>query len=177
MSTSYNEVIYWNARTRPNATFLVESESEYISKHLKGCDDILDFGPGTGRVFPLYRGKTVVGYDISLRYVETVFERAFKNEVTYYHILNPRVSTLPFANKSFQAVVCSSVLLHQRPENIELVMSELSRVGKKVIVLTWAGRESPSSHCFPHDYDALLEKYTVIDKIKYKDQIYFVYVG
>lgn len=177
MQTSYNEVMYWNARTRPNATFLLESEREYLTKHLKGCNNILDFGPGTGRAFSVYEDKRVTGYDISSQYVERVFTRAREHHVAYVHTIAPWIGPLRFAKNQFDAVVCSSVLLHQRPIIVEFIISELARVGEKVIVLTWAGGGDTSEHCFDHDYDKLLREYTVVDRVEYKDQIYFVYMG
>ena len=66
---NYNVVDYWNERGNPCSNTidkLTALHLEYLERHTIGCENILDFGPGYGRMFPAYKyAKNVVGVDVT----------------------------------------------------------------------------------------------------------------
>jgi ubiquinone/menaquinone biosynthesis C-methylase UbiE len=166
----YDEVQYWNARAEPNYVkycpdFVTRAHIEYVKKNLSDCSNILDFGPGIGRIFPAYQNvKTVQGYDVSSLYKERVCAASMNFDFVFDLVVAPAIQQLPFEDNQFDAAVSVSVFLHQRPSNILLVMRELVRVAKKVIAVTWQEPKvpfhkigdntliRPEEYCFHYPY-------------------------
>lgn len=187
----YDELEYWGKRECPNSASDRDTQShrDFTKKHLRGCKKILAFGVGVGRMFPAFSEVTeVIGYDISEKYKEEVIKYAEEMPFKYTHIVEDKIKELPFDDGEFDAVVCVSVLLHQRPTNIERVMKEVARVGKKTIVVSYYECYQPFStdlntalnnYCFNHNYEYLckINDWTMKDKLvsDIERQIYFVY--
>jgi len=164
----YDVVGYWNKRWNPNSASRKATErcQEFVKERIVAGGKILDFGVGVGRLFPAYeKAGEVVGYDISVAYARRVLRESKKHGFDFTLVIKPEVGVLPFADKSFDVVVCTSVLLHQPPELVEFIMRELARVGVEVIVVTFfdesvlfsVGEGSHDHHCFNHDYFGLCE--------------------
>ena len=74
---------------------------------------ILDAGCGTGAILKqLGNGKRNVGVDLAPEAISFCYERGLNN------VRQADVCALPFANASFDAVICSSVLYHQWVKDI-----------------------------------------------------------
>ena len=190
----YTEYGYWNRRpipTDPNMSPETNQKHiDYISSHLKGSCKVFDFGPGIGRTFEAYKEMEYVeGCDISRLYevqVKAEAERiGFKFKLIHLDLVE--LGRLPYADNDFDVAVASEVLLHQRPENILLVMSELVRIANKVIVISWyeervnfnaPGLLKPGmNHCFHYNYPQICKDndWKVYDIETADRQVYFVY--
>ena len=145
---SYDEVAYWNERENPNNPSLDPAvhaaHIEFVRMRVGKVARLLDFGPGIGRIFPAYGGvEHVVGYDISSKYYQRAMEHSkqfpFKFSLDVVRCIQP----LPYIDKSFDVAVAVSILLHQRPCHILMVMKELARVAKRVVVIAYYDPKKP----------------------------------
>ena len=181
----YDTLKYWNRRKSPNSKDIevdTPTHLAFLKKHLDGAMFILDFGPGNGRLLEAYIGvNKVEGYDISSVYKECLLEKARRLKVNFNLTIGKNVETLPYKTDEFNVAVATEVLLHQKPEHINLVMLELARVSSKVVVISWMEDGVPFNlergHCFHYNYFELCEQNNLetIDFQKYKKQIMFVY--
>lgn len=184
----YDEVKYWNRRNNPNSATeaATKTDIEFIKKNLIGCRNILDLGPGVGRIFAAYEAMiSVEGYDISSLYRA----RAIKESAKYGFDLNitvgDSIGRLPYADKEFDAAVASSVFLHQKPSRIVGVMGELARVVMKVIAISWFEPErhfdgdiyDDDAYCFNYNYPKMCDDngWLISDVITDGRRIWFVY--
>lgn len=182
---SYDEISYWKNRVKPNAPAadapeFVKQHLRYIKKHLRNCKTVLDFGPGEGRLFAAYAGlNRVEGFDLTDIRKDSLISQARKYNLNFNLTVEEIVGCLPYSDKEYDAVVATEVLLHQRPENIDRVMLELVRVGKKVIVITWyePDNDNKSKHCFNHDYYNICArlKLTMSDVKQAGKKLFFIY--
>ncbi|GGY82939.1 methyltransferase [Cellvibrio zantedeschiae] len=103
--------------------------------NIKDGDTLLDVGCGEGRHIIhacLEHNILGVGVDLSLRDLKTTLERfapfAAYNPNSYFSIQQTDATRLPFADHSFDKIICSEVLEHI--ENYTSVMQEINRVLK-----------------------------------------------
>lgn len=196
----YNEIEYWNKRQYPNnpnlggkiSQKLVDENTErhinYVRKHVDGLNRILVLGPGIGRVFPAYnRVKFVEGFDISSLYKDRVIKEGKRYDFEFTLTIKKQVGLLPYKEKEFDASIAVMVLLHQRPVNIVKVMSELIRVSKKAIIISFHRKgkrfDDPdielkkSTHCYNYSYLDIckVQGWVVEDVIFTLNGIYFVF--
>ena len=198
-TNDYQEDVYWNKRAFPtDPTMLPEKTQEhieYIRKQLKSMDErILDFGPGIGRTFEAYKSVySVDAVDVSMIYTDRVKAEAAKYDfnfnLQYTTVKKIQEEGLPFGDKVFDVAVASEVFLHQRPEHIIKIMTELARVAKKVVVISWMVQEAKipymelgqevhgRNHCFHYHYPALCEALgmSINNEVYTENQIYFTY--
>jgi len=137
---NYDEVKHWNNRKNPNAKLSNDVIEKYILSYIRNnlgeSKYILDFGPGVGRTFTAYKGvKSVDAYDISDAWQELLLNKKYpwKFNLT----INKKIEKLPYSDKQFDCGIAMSVLMHQRPDNIKFVLSELVRTCKYVIIGTY----------------------------------------
>src|SRR5438128_11523697 len=84
---------------------------------------ILDAGCGTGAILKqLGNEERNVGVDLAPEAISFCDERGLNN------VRQADICALPFANASFDAVICSSVLYHQWVKDIEGAVREMYRV-------------------------------------------------
>jgi SAM-dependent methyltransferase len=162
----YEEKEYWDKRANPNSASEVITTCHlvFVEGQLGNAEYIIDFGPGVGRTFPAYKNvKKVVGWDITRQYAIKAIEESKKYDFDFDFHCSDEIGNTPYRSKFFDAAVCVSVLLHQRPHNILKMMNELKRVAKKAIVITAFDRNAPwdvpceeekeySKHCFNYNY-------------------------
>ena len=116
---------------------------EAIRQNISG-DTVLDVGCGRGELLDLLSSFFVVGCDISPRRSDN------------HPIVQAFAESLPFADDSFDTVVCTHVLEHVR--NLPAAMNELRRVASSRIIVV-VPRERPyrfgfNLHVtfFPYEY-------------------------
>jgi dolichol-phosphate mannosyltransferase len=90
-----------------------------ITQLAQGFDRVLDVGCGSSRILGSIPGMT--GLDVQLHKLR--YDRRFENQLVHGSIFD-----LPFANESFDCLVCSEVIEHIPAE--EKAFDELSRVLK-----------------------------------------------
>lgn len=162
----YDPVQYWRTRKDPN-TVNPETKNHlsFLEEHLSGVDSILDFGPGVGRLFSAYKGSSiVVGCDVTDQHDERLDKLASEYGFDFELLISDESSgELPYVDDSFDAAVSVQVLLHQTAEDAKTILSELARVGKKIIIVSY-WEEHPlrlSDHCFSHDYVGLCNELNI----------------
>jgi len=188
----YNEIKYWRNRKYPNSVLTVNPPPieelnyfSYIKKHLSGCSSVLDFGPGVGRTFIAYDSlKKLECFDITDKHLTTLNDAARRYNFKFKFTLGNKIGVTPYKDKKFEAAISCQVFLHQKPDKIKKVMSELLRIADKVIVISWSQKGSvvtDAPHCFNYNYMDICRKngWKVLD-VKYKPKnnpmyIYFVY--
>jgi hypothetical protein len=75
------------------------------------------------------------------------------------------IKKLPYKDDDFDCGIVMRVLMHQRPTNIELVLTELMRCCKYIIVGTYWNQNGSfdtietDKRKYNHDYKGLCEKY------------------
>jgi SAM-dependent methyltransferase len=189
----YDEVHYWRNRVNPNSPSvgpdITKRHIDYVSSHVKGLFRVLDFGPGVGRIFPAYNGvRFIEGFDISPTYKDRVIAASREHNLSFRLTISPKVGELPYGDKTFDAAVAVSVLLHQRPENIEKAMQELARVANKVVVVSMGyGKkecdlpnvesDDPSKFCFRYNYESICSTcgWEIDNIVRFKKYIMFTY--
>lgn len=184
----YDEVTYWSKyRDNPNAENANREKSIlYVQDNLIGCQNILDFGPGVGQIFPAFMGmRKVTGFDITDKWEAELRQKAEEIGFEFYFVSSSKIGALPFKDNQFDAAVAMSVFLHQQPKHIVGVMTELARVACKVIVSTWRepskhyDTETKQNHCYNYNYPKICDdnglKYDIIEGSRQTGKIYFVY--
>jgi SAM-dependent methyltransferase len=84
---------------------------------------ILDAGCGTGAILKqLGNGERNVGVDLAPEAISFCYERGLNN------VRQADICALPFANASFDAVICSSVLYHQWVKDVAIAVREFYRI-------------------------------------------------
>jgi ubiquinone/menaquinone biosynthesis C-methylase UbiE len=183
----YNEQKYWNKRSDPNTIRGWFSEFrkltiEYIKKNVAEAESILELGPGRGRTLEAYNSQQKIrGYDISSLYSEQLMQRAkILNLNIRLDIAESVSSFFPYVENKFDVGVSCQVFLHQRPENIVHVMSEMARVCNKVVTVTggYSSNRLLARHVFSHDYPTICAKLDceMNHVIAYPPHIYFSYM-
>lgn len=190
MNNTYDPIKYWNEREYPcwKATVgkITPLQIEYVSENVEECEKIIDFGPGFGRLFPAYKNaKSVIGYDISSKYKDQIYEEAENYSFKFNLIVDHNIGVIHYSDDYFDAAVAAEVFLHQTPDKILDIMKELSRVAKKVIVISFMdpkkvfGRDNSLVHqyCFNYNYLKICEEngMMVENNKVLNNQLYFVY--
>lgn len=103
-----------------------------IAQEAEG-DNVLDVGSATCISYPLFKDKKdYVGIDFTKNFLKTA--KIQHKELTVVHGDSRQ---LPFADESFDSVVCKDVFIHLGPEDYKKVIMEMWRVAKKQILLVF----------------------------------------
>jgi len=185
----YNKIKYWNSRNDPNNDFCrsitqnhIKAVKPFITKNI----NILEYGPGIGRMIELYKDQSHINFfDISSNYKERLKQKCHNQDLKIQQYIIQKDSTIktPFKDNEFDIVCAFEVLLHCPEEEIEEVIKELSRIGKKVIIITWYknGETLKSGYCFTRNYKNLIKKNNLKlthwdeDSFKSIPQTFFIY--
>jgi len=92
----------------------------------RGVNKILDLGCGAGRHI-IYFGKKgfiVVGLDISNKVLSIAQRRLEREKVKNCVLINHEMSSLPFPNEHFDAVVSINVIHHDKIKNIKKLLEK-----------------------------------------------------
>jgi len=184
---SYNKISFWKNRYDPNSDNGRKTTPDHIKivkPFLPPNINLLDYGPGVGRMIDLYKNQTHINfYDISPTYKSRLIQKCKNNNLKINkHIIDEsgKIKT-PFKDNEFDIVCSFEVLLHCPEAEIEEVIRELSRIGKKVIIITWykKGETLVTKHCFTRNYKNLIKKNNLklihLDEDSLKSQIFFIY--
>ncbi|MHB1907716.1 MAG: class I SAM-dependent methyltransferase [Nitrososphaerales archaeon] len=95
----------------------------------KGVSKILDLGCGTGRhsIYLAKRGFQVSAFDQSRKAIRRANELS-RDVLINFKTWNMINFPYPYANSTFDAIVCTKVLHHTTKNNIQRIASEISRV-------------------------------------------------
>jgi SAM-dependent methyltransferase len=113
-----------------------ESRIEETLTHLPpSCMSALDVGCGMGRLLSRLKNRCAcAGADISSK----ILQRSLMKAVC----AQAHIQSLPFASKSFDAVLCTEVLEHIPEDLFPLAIAELRRVARKYILISVPNREN-----------------------------------
>ena len=160
----YDPVAYWNTRENPNNEQGLEParirfDTGFIRAAVAELDPVLELGPGVGRTFEAYsKEQHITTLDLSRIYSERLILRAKELGLTLsQNFLSNPDQRYPFNDGEFAVGVASQVFLHVPPEIIYHSVSEMMRVCKKVVVISYYEHGVPTSpksgtSCFNHDY-------------------------
>jgi SAM-dependent methyltransferase len=171
----YKSKEYWNTRKKPNKyNHIMQYEALEVLPFVKDVKSVLDFGCGIGRTMPLYIDKDVTGLDFSSIYKDRIDKKV-------NHIIHDvHDSDLPFTEDHFDCGVLIKVLLHANTKEAERIISEVGRVCKKVLIISYNGTSKGlAPHVFKHDYKKLIEGlgFTIVSYYDIEDnQVVIQYV-
>jgi ubiquinone/menaquinone biosynthesis C-methylase UbiE len=124
-------------RILPERTYSPEEPDETVvrfagSMRRRRKEAALDLACGAGRhvVYLAQQGFTVTGADISrtgLRMTRKKLEEPRLNAA----LVRSAMNSLPFSDSSFDAVICTRAIHHQRLRGIQQTLSEIKRVLRK----------------------------------------------
>lgn len=187
----YTEREYWKHRlglvgsvnTSPtNIDCVNPKEKELLMKNIKQVDNVMDYGVGGGRLFPVYDiiQPMVLGWDITT-YGDLIEKQREKyHNFEYHHIVSEKdIWDCGYSDNQFDVIVSFSVFTHIRPERIEKTIQELMRIGTKVLLSAYDDvplRVDDESYCFLHDYQKLFSPYDVVDHFKINKFSYFTII-
>jgi SAM-dependent methyltransferase len=110
-----------------------ESELQLIAAvSPRPADVVLDAGCGSGRNLSIFAGKVrrIVGADFSRHMLERAQARMVDERLSNVTLQQASVTALPFADDSFEKVLCLSVLQYLDDEGCRAAFQELFRVSK-----------------------------------------------
>jgi len=102
------------------------------SVRLGPLEQVLDAPCGTGRLLPVLGegDRSVTGADLSL---EMLGQEATRDSA---NLLRAECERLPFADRSFDAVVCMRFLFHvEDPAARAAILSELARIARRAVIV------------------------------------------
>lgn len=163
----YNPITYWNKRENPNNKegenpARIKFDVDYISRHTRNENKILELGPGIGRTISAYNeSQNITTLDISHKYstqLTHAIERSGLSVEQKY--LTDLDCDFEEADGAYEVGVCCQVLLHIPPQSIAHMLSEMIRVCSKIVIITSYKHGTPVissrlTHVFNHDYITL----------------------
>jgi ubiquinone/menaquinone biosynthesis C-methylase UbiE len=124
-------------RILPERTYSPEEPDETVvnfagSLHRRGKRVTLDLACGAGRhaVFLAQQGFAVTGTDISQTGLKMTRNKLEERGLTAT-LVKSAMNDLPFSDSSFDAVICTRAIHHQRVFGIQQTISEIKRVLRK----------------------------------------------
>lgn len=191
-ATAYNPDQYWENRGGPSYREYTESagyaqyhdaQRAFFSALITRVrpQRLLDFGCGTGKLFPLWKDVPEVhAYDRSQSQIEESRRAASslrpENPYRVLHYVAAERAEVPYDDDYFDLIVVAEVLLHVLPEDIGSLLDELRRICRgQLAIVTAAPFTNAAAHCFDHDYAALLlGRFDILDDHSVLRQRYLV---
>jgi len=141
---------WWNKAENPNrkkqSKQVVDSYIKYVEENVKHDKTILDFGAGIGRMLEAYNKEHIItAIDISKLYQERITNKAQQMELNFKWQHIQKDNQLSFNDNEFDVVVCSQVIMHQLPYDVIPIMTELKRVGRKVLIISKQANKSSNN--------------------------------
>jgi len=142
-------------------TDLNKASIDKIIMHATG-PKILDVGCGRG----FLAGMLSRDYEVSA--VDIVIPHRLKEKFPSVQFYEHNVEMLPFADKTFDTVICTHTLEHVR--NLHLTIKELRRVGKKLIIIV--PKQRPYRYTFDLHLNFFPYRYSLLSVMgKVKDEV------
>jgi len=160
-----SDKIYWNRRAHDIDEKWGGERDDYellreIITSFK-LDRLLDFGCGSGRLFPLYHElgiPEVVAQDISNKAL-----RIAKNRYRFSNIkiTNDDILAFNFNKNYFDIIISNRVLQHISPDKIANVIEKLTELGEVIYINELGDNDysHDSFYIFKHNYLELFDKY------------------
>lgn len=161
-----NEVEFWrnraatygSANTTPGLG-ISEIERSFILEVIKEDYRIFDHGIGEGRLLPIYAEYKckVTGFDVA-EYPALRSNIQVSGINIGYILSDDPCKEFVFADNSFDLMISLSVLHHVKPENVEKVLEEITRLAPISIISSYIGEPLPiqeDSYMFSHNYTRL----------------------
>jgi ubiquinone/menaquinone biosynthesis C-methylase UbiE len=124
-------------RILPERTYSPEEPDETVvsfagSLHRRRKEATLDLACGAGRhvVYLARQGFTVTGADISRTGLKMTRKKLEETRLTAA-LVRSAMNSLPFSDSSFDTVICTRAIYHQRLRGIQQTLSEIRRVLRK----------------------------------------------
>jgi len=113
---------------------------------VKAGNSVLDVGCGTCIGYPLYEevGVYYVGVDLTYRLLMD------SKQYNVVPIVQGDARELPFKNESFDSVFCKDFLVHLPPDAYKLVLKEMWRVTRKLVMIGFFGHAVDIKTDFSH---------------------------
>lgn len=118
---------------------------------------ILDFGCGSGRLFPLYQSLNipeVVGQDISANAIALLKK---KHSSTRYKTIAGNILKVNYPPQYFDLIISNKSLSAVPPEEIQKVIDKLCLLGKNIYVNELT-EPTETAYWHRHDYDKIFSK-------------------
>jgi 2-polyprenyl-3-methyl-5-hydroxy-6-metoxy-1,4-benzoquinol methylase len=135
-----------------------------VHEDQKPIETVLEVGAGKGRItnIVLEELKDIELYsiiDIKAPHKELVdlFPRNITVKIGEFDITGQEFDHF-YTNDEYDLILCSEVLMHIKPEDIESVLTRLTKLlaPQGVICnIDWASSPEPSEWCYIHDYDKM----------------------
>lgn len=162
----YNKIEYWSNRNTPNSNDSLkntESQIKWLSQFIDNKYKILEYGPGVLRLVDLYKNLVDINfYDITDKHKQIVENKCLSEniKINKFIIDNSGKVKTEFKDFEFDLIICSEVFIHSPDEEINELIIELARIGKKVIITTWYenGKYINKEYCWTRDYKKLLHE-------------------
>ncbi len=134
---------YQRKRYRAADQAWVNRREQHLVKTLLNAYDlaggtVLDIPCGYGRLFPIYThlGMDFVGVDLNLGMLQLATQ--YDDLTSRDRVLHGSIFNLPFADASFDAVICIRLLHHPFCHtDRQRLLSELARVSRNYIILSY----------------------------------------
>ncbi len=121
---------------------------EAFGEHFEDVEDILDVPCGTGRFTRqlLQTGKRLTNGDISLEMLREAHKKALQEQTNFNKSAAFEAEYLPFADKSFDAVISIRFLFHVPRPLRPRILAEFARVSRRWVVLDVRHRYCINTH-------------------------------
>lgn len=133
---------------------------EYLRNGLSDVKTVLELGAGTGRMTKIMLDElpNIEKYDAID--IKMVFNPSQGSKLTWTRmdIMSKEFDT-GFGHMDYDLILASEIFLHIKPEDIDGLISKLSKMTKQIINIDWNFDPAKSEWCFIHDYDSLYKKY------------------
>lgn len=189
---AYDPDDYWENRGGPPYKAYTESPDYQIYRGAQAAffeellrrirpQRLLDFGCGSGKSFPLWVDVPEVhAYDRARSQIEMARAEMLRvrpaRPYTLMHCASDSRTEVPYEDDYFDMVAAVEVLLHVLPEELPELIDELNRICRGYLaVITAAPFDDPASHCFNHDYTAVLSgRFDIVEDYNLHRQRYIV---
>lgn len=159
---------------------LSRHDFEVINKllALTKAKKILDFGCGSGRLFPVYlqnNAEEIVGIDISEIALKIAQERYPSNKIKTF---SKSIFEIEFPEKHFDFINCTRVLQHMNENEIAAVIERLCSLSDHVYINEMSSSDLKTIYFIhKYDYPALFQKqgYHITESGMIDNQKYFLF--
>lgn len=158
--------LYWEMRVEDIHAAWGEGKEDFVVIReiirLVSPATLLDIGCGSGRLIPLFRELNVpeiVAQDVA-KSALNLCKKRFPDINCKYEIKD--IKDLSYRDGYFDLIISNRVLSAILPENIDVVLASLARLGKNIYINELSESDDtgqPSKYWFKHDYESFKSKH------------------